>query len=95
MRGGARKPVIPSFDGGISRRVSQLCQNGGQVFVSTHSPDFLNALELNEVCWLVKKQGFTQIHRAKDNAQIAAYVAEGDQLGYLWKQDFFDGVSPE
>lgn len=68
---------------------------GGQVFVSTHSPDFLNALRLEEVCWLVKQQGCTKIHRAKDDEQIAAYIAEGDQLGYLWKQGFFDGVDPK
>ena len=67
---------------------------GGQVFVSTHSPDFLNALEINEVCWLVKRDGYSDIHRAKDNEQIAAYMTEGDQLGYLWKQGFFDGVAP-
>jgi predicted ATPase len=68
---------------------------GGQVLVSTHSPDFLNAVELDEVCWLVKRDGCTKIHRARDNAQIVAYVAEGDQLGYLWKQGFFDGVDPQ
>ena len=28
---------------------------GGQIFVSTHSPDFLNAVELDEVFCLVKK----------------------------------------
>lgn len=70
-------------------------KRGGQVFVSTHSPDFLNAMELDEVCWLVKRDGCTEIHRAKDNAQVAAYMAEGDQLGYLWKQGFFDGVDPQ
>jgi len=67
---------------------------GGQVFVSTHSPDFLNAMELNEVCWLVKHDGFTKIQRAKDNAQIVAYMQEGDQMGYLWKQGFFEGADP-
>jgi predicted ATPase len=70
-------------------------KHGGQVFVSTHSPDFLNAMELDEVCWLVKRDGRTEIHRAKDNAQVAAYMAEGDQLGSLWKQGFFDGVDPQ
>jgi len=30
---------------------------GGQVFVSTHSPDFLNAARLDEVFWLVKQDG--------------------------------------
>ncbi|MCL2656428.1 MAG: AAA family ATPase [Betaproteobacteria bacterium] len=68
---------------------------GGQVLVSTHSPDFLNAVELDEACWLVKRSGYTEIRRAKDDAQIAAYVNEGDQLGYLWKQGFFDGVDPQ
>jgi predicted ATPase len=68
---------------------------GGQVLVSTHSPDFLNAANLGEVCWLVKQSGATQIHRAKDDPQIAAYMAEGDQMGYLWKQGFFTGADPE
>ncbi|WP_022982176.1 AAA family ATPase [Ideonella sp. B508-1] len=67
---------------------------GGQVMVSTHSPDFLNAVELEEVCWLVKRDGCTQVRRARDDAQLAACVAEGDQLGYLWKQGLFDGVDP-
>lgn len=70
-------------------------QRGGQVFVSTHSPDFLNAIELNEVFWLEKDAGYTQIHRAQDDKQIAAYMQEGDQMGYLWKQGFFSGVDPQ
>jgi predicted ATPase len=67
---------------------------GGQVFVSTHSPDFLNAATLDEVCWLVKKDGATQICRARDNDQVKAYMADGDQMGYLWKQGFFEGADP-
>lgn len=79
----------------LAEEFRSYARRGGQVFVSTHSPDFLNAMELDEVCWLVKRNGFTEVHRAKDNAQIAAYVAEGDQLGYLWKQGFFEGVDPQ
>lgn len=67
---------------------------GGQVFVSTHSPDFLNALKLEEVFWLVKERGYTRIRRAQDDDQIAAYMGEGDQMGYLWKQGFFEGADP-
>ena len=67
---------------------------GGQVLVSTHSPDFLNAARLDEVCWLVKEAGATQIRRARDDAQIAAYMADGDSMGYLWKQGFFRGADP-
>ncbi|MGK5094181.1 AAA family ATPase [Deltaproteobacteria bacterium TL4] len=67
---------------------------GGQVFVSTHSPDFLNAVKLEEVFWLEKRQGYTKILRAKDQEQIATYMQEGDQMGYLWKQGLFGEVDP-
>lgn len=70
-------------------------QRGGQVLVSTHSPDFLNAVGLDEVCWLVKHDGGTKILRARDDTQISAYMADGDQMGYLWKQGFFEGADPQ
>lgn len=79
----------------LAEEFRSYANRGGQVFVSTHSPDFLNAMELDEVCWLVKRDGCTEIHRARDNAQIKAYVEDGDQMGYLWKQGFFDGVDPQ
>ena len=86
--------LYPQLMAELAEEFRSYADRGGQVFVSTHSPDFLNALELGEVCWLVKQQGQTGVHFARDNAQIAAYVAEGDQLGYLWKQGFFEGVDP-
>ena len=70
-------------------------QRGGQVFVSTHSPDFLNAMAIDEVCWLVKSNGCTEIKRAKDSEQVVKYMADGDMLGNLWNQGFFDGVDPQ
>ncbi len=70
-------------------------RRGGQVFVSTHSPELLNAVELDEAFWLEKINGYTRVFRARENKQIANYIAEGDQLGYLWRQGFFGGVSPE
>ncbi|MGA2402995.1 MAG: AAA family ATPase [Syntrophobacteraceae bacterium] len=68
---------------------------GGQVFVSTHSPDFLNATKIEEVFWLVKIEGYTQIRRACEDPQIVAYMREGDQMGYLWEQGFFEGADPQ
>lgn len=62
--------------------------------VSTHSPDFLNAAELDEVFWLVKKNGYTEIHRASEDEQIRKYMEDGDKMGYLWKQGLFQGVNP-
>lgn len=75
--------LYPQLMAELAEEFGGYANRGSQVFVTTHSPDFPNALELEEVCWLVKQQGCTEIHRAKDHAQIAAYVAEGDQLGYL------------
>ncbi|MDR1535861.1 MAG: AAA family ATPase [Planctomycetota bacterium] len=67
---------------------------GGQVFVSTHSPDFLNAAKIDEVFWLVKRDGYTEIKRASDDRQIQIYMRDGDQMGYLWKQGLFGEVDP-
>jgi len=67
---------------------------GGQVLVSTHSPDFLNAARLEEVFWLVKQDGYSVVRRARDDNQLAAYMSQGDQMGYLWTEGFFEGVDP-
>jgi predicted ATPase len=62
----------------------------GQVFVSTHSPDFLNAIGLDESFYLLKENGYTKIHRANKNKQIVACMNDGDKLGRLWKEGVFD-----
>ena len=87
--------LYPRLMAELAEEFRLYANRGGQVLVSTHSPDFLNAIEMDEVCWLVKRNGYTEIRRAKDDAQITAYVDEGDQLGYLWKQGFFEGVDPQ
>lgn len=64
-------------------------RRGGQVFVSTHSPDFLNAIKLEEIFWLQKRDGVTIINRAAEDETIRNLVAEGDLPGSLWKQELF------
>lgn len=66
---------------------------GGQVFVSTHSPDFLNGAKLDEIYWLVKKDGFTEIKKASESLLLRSLVDEGDLPGALWKQGLFEGAS--
>ncbi|SPD73309.1 Chromosome segregation protein SMC [uncultured Desulfobacterium sp.] len=78
----------------LAEEFRDYANRGGQVFVSTHSPDFLNAIRLEEVFWLVKKDGYAEIRRARDDKQISDYMAEGDQMGYLWEQGFFEGADP-
>lgn len=67
-------------------------KRGGQVFVSTHSPDFLNGAQLDEIYWLVKRDGFTTVHRASQCEHLRNLVQEGDLPGTLWKQGLFEGV---
>lgn len=86
--------LYPTLLWELAEEFRDYARRGGQVLVSTHSPDFLNALKLDEVFWLVKKDGYTHIRRARDDAQIAAYMQAGDQLGYLWKQGLFAEVDP-
>lgn len=78
----------------LAEEFRDYANRGGQVFVSTHSPDFLNAVQIDEVFWLVKEDGYTKIKRAQDDPQLVAYMREGDQMGYLWKEGFFEGVDP-
>ena len=69
-------------------------QRGGQVFISTHSPDFLNGCTLEEIFVLVKQGGYTKIHRAKDDERLGRLFAAGDLAGALWKQKLFQGADP-
>lgn len=87
--------LYPSLLWELAEEFRAYAERGGQVFVSTHSPDFLNAVQLDEVYWLVKEAGCTSIKRARDDAQLAAFFAEGDQMGYLWKEGLFKGADPE
>jgi predicted ATPase len=87
--------LYPQLLAELAEEFRLYAQRGGQVFVSSHSPEFLNAIELEEVFWLKKKEGYTTIERAKDNPQIEALVKEGDKLGYLWHQGLFEGVGPQ
>lgn len=76
----------------LAEEFRDYARRGGQVFVSTHSPDFLNSVALDEVYWLVKEAGFTRVCRASDSALLKNLVAEGDLPGALWKQGLFEGA---
>lgn len=87
--------LYPSLLWDLAEEFRAYANRGGQVFVTTHSPDFLNAVRLEEVFCLVKKNGYTQTYRAADDKQLEAYMHDdGDQMGRLWKQGLFPGVDP-
>ena len=62
-----------------------------QVFVTTHQPYFVDALEPEEV-WILEKgaDGFATIRRASDDPIVNNMVAEGLPLGGLWYSDYLD-----
>ena len=66
----------------------------GQVFVTTHSPDFLNAVEIDSIYWLTKHDGFSTLKKATDDPQLMALIDEGDHPGELWRQKMFEGADP-
>jgi predicted ATPase len=76
----------------LAEEFAQYARRGGQVFVSTHSPDLLNAMKLEQIYSLNKKDGCTEIHRLADDEQLRALVAEGDSPGTLWRQKLIGGL---
>uniref|UniRef100_A0A2B4R769 phosphopyruvate hydratase n=1 Tax=Stylophora pistillata TaxID=50429 RepID=A0A2B4R769_STYPI len=86
--------LYPALLEELAEEFRNYTNEGEQVFVSTHSPDFLNAVQIDEVFMLVKEQGYTSIKRANQDEQMVAYMKDGDKMGRLWKQGFFKGVDP-
>lgn len=77
----------------LAEEFRDYARRGGQVFISSHSPDFLNALQLDEIYCLRKEQGFTRITKASDSENLRALTEAGDLPGYLWKQGLFEGLN--
>lgn len=76
----------------LAEEFRQYADRGGQVFISTHSPDFVNGVQLEELFWLTKADGFTTITHASEDENLRNLVAEGDLPGALWKQGLFPGA---
>lgn len=86
--------LYPSLLSELSEEFSEYAAKGGQVLVSTHSPDFLNMVPLESLFLLSKKDGYTTVRKASDDPNLKSLVAEGDKPGQLWRQRVFEGVDP-
>lgn len=71
----------------LCEEIREYSERGGQVFVSSHSPDFVNGLKIEELFFLVKDHGFTSIKSAKDD-EVVAELAKENQLGWLWRNHY-------
>lgn len=85
--------LYPELLHALAEEFRAYAYRGGQVLVTSHSPDFLNALNLHEIYCLRKESGFTRIAKASDSANLRALTEAGDLPGYLWKQGLFEGLN--
>ncbi|MGL6226931.1 MAG: AAA family ATPase [Thermoguttaceae bacterium] len=66
-------------------------KGASQVFITTHQPNFVDALTPDEV-WVLEKQedGFSNIKRASTFNYVSKMVEHGQPLGSLWYSDYLD-----
>lgn len=66
-------------------------KDGSQVFMTTHQPYLVDALNPEEV-WILKKgeDGYATIDRASDNPLVQNMIHEGLPLGGLWFSEYLD-----
>jgi predicted ATPase len=71
-------------------------KGGSQIFITTHQPYLVDALEPDEV-WILEKgsDGYSIIRRASDDEIVKNMVAEGLPLGGLWYSDYLDARLPD
>jgi predicted ATPase len=77
----------------LAEEFLQYARRGGQVFVSTHSPQFLNAVPLESLYHIDKAEGVSRIVAIADDPLISQQIKDGDLAGYLWEQGLFKGVT--
>ncbi len=67
---------------------------GPQMLITTHAPNFVDALAPHEV-WVLDKgeQGFSRLQRAADIEGVKAMFDEGLPMGSLWFSKHFGGVA--
>ena len=69
-------------------------KNGPQVFMTTHQPYFVDALDPSEV-WILEKgpDGFSRTSRVSDIQLVNELTEQGLPLGGLWYSDYLESPS--
>ena len=78
--------LYPHLLGILAEEFREYSFSGGQVFISTHSPDFVNSVELEELFIIKKQDGVSKIESASSNENIVSLYQHGDKLGVLWQE---------
>ena len=66
-----------------------------QLFVTTHSPFFVNALGPDDVWVLTKENGYSTAKRASEFAFVKELAEEGVAVGDMWYSKYFEGEGTE
>lgn len=82
----------------LLRQLAEEARRAGgrsQVLVTTHSPEFANALHPREL-WIVHRDedGFARLRRTLDIRAVEEMTQHGGQLGDLWMEGFFKVGAP-
>ncbi len=77
----------------LAEELREYADRGGQVFVSTHSPDFIDALAIEELYFLKKESGFSIIKAVKDDPLANQLYQDQNQLGWLWRNKYISGAN--
>lgn len=66
-----------------------------QVLVTTHSPEFVNAIRPDEL-WAINRgsDGFSVVHRASELPGVRHMVDAGATLGSLWSEGYLQAADP-
>ncbi|MEA5549368.1 AAA family ATPase, partial [Limnoraphis robusta CCNP1324] len=74
----------------LAEEFHSYARRGGQVFVTTHSPDFLDAVPLASIFVVRKRDGFSAVEHPADSETLRALAEAGDPPGALWRQGLLD-----
>lgn len=85
--------LYPRLMGILAEEFEEYARRGGQVFVSTHSPQFLNAIPLESLYFIEKVGGVSTILPFTADPLISEQLRAGSKAGYLWEQGMLTGFS--
>jgi len=77
----------------LAEEFQEYASKGEQVFVSTHSPQFLNAVPLESLFLIEKDRGVSRIMSFTADHLVRGQIKAGNKAGYLWEQGMFEGFS--
>ena len=76
----------------LCEEIRKYSERGGQVFVSTHTPDFVNGLKIDELFYIKKENGLSHIYAVNEDVS-AVELAKDNQLGWLWRNKYIHGAN--